>query len=203
VSRAVKLRAFAAAAVFVSSALALPARAVNTLDQLREQFNHDQGALRLIVLVSPTCPACTGGAQWIEDEILKHYPDLNLRVYAVWYEMYPGDSPKAFPAAKKIMPDARVAHYWDKKKVTGRWFQSNVLSRYKKPIMWDAYYLYGPGVQWSGTLPPPIVWGRTILETRKDLLKQIAVFKEKGNGQLADSDSGASPAKVTTLSPLK
>src|SRR5262249_1077363 len=129
-----------------------------------------------------TCPACVGGAQWIEDEVLKKYPDVNLHVYAIWYEMYPGDSPKAFPSAQKTMPDPRVHHYWDKKKATGRWFQVNVPSSYKKPIMWDGYYLYGPDVEWSNTLAAPISWGRTILETRKELQKQVSLLDEKQPG---------------------
>jgi hypothetical protein len=118
------------------------ALASGTFEQLKERFNRDKGSVRLILLVSPTCPACVGGAQWIEDQILKQYPKLDIHVYAIWYEMYPGDSPKAFPSARKMMPNPRVEHYWDKKKAAGRWFRENVPSKYKKPIMWDAYYLY-------------------------------------------------------------
>src|SRR5262245_23872443 len=93
------------------------------LNRLKSQFNRDQGEPRLIVLVSPTCPACTSGAEWIEEYVLNRNPKMNIRVYAVWYEMYPGDSPRAFPAARKLMPDPRVSHYWDQPKDVGRWFQ--------------------------------------------------------------------------------
>jgi hypothetical protein len=175
--------------VVLALGFAITARA-NTLDDLKAQFNKDKGVLRLVVLVSPTCPACVGGAQWIESEVLKTYPDLNVRVYAVWYEMYPGDSPKAFPTARKTMPDARVSHFWDKKKATGRWFQAHLPSEYKKPIMWDAYYLYDADAEWTDTLKPPIVWGRTILETRKDLLKEVQGIAEQ---QAAPDLPGARP----------
>lgn len=159
--------------------LTVPARAADTLADLKSQFNEDKGAPRLIVLVSPTCPTCTGGADWIESEILQRFPGLNIRVYAVWYEMYPGDSPKKFPSAKQRMPDSRVRHYWDKKKAAGRWFQANVPSDYKNPIMWDAYYLYDADAEWGQTLGPLISHGRTILETRKELLKKVAALAEK------------------------
>ena len=161
------------------------AQAANALDELKAQFNKDKGAPRLIVLVSPTCPACVGGAQWIHDEILKEYPTLNIHVYAIWYEMYPGDSPKAFPSAKKTMPDARVTHYWDKKKATGRWFKTHVPSASDKPIMWDAYYLYDANAEWGTSLEPLVSHGRTILETRKELLRQISLLdgKQKGSPQ--------------------
>ena len=143
---------------------------------LKESFNRDRGVPRLILLTSPTCPACVGGADWVQTELLNIYPDLKIRVYAIWYEMYPGDSPKAFPAAKKIMPDSRVQHLWDQSKTTGRWFKTNVPSDYKGPIQWDAYYLYGPDATWAATPGAPISWGRTILETRKELLRQVALL---------------------------
>ena len=150
-----------------------------TLEQLKARFNQDKGVPRLVVLVSPTCPACVGGAQWIQDNILAEYPKLNIRVYAIWYEMYPGDSPKAFPSARKTMPDTRVEHYWDKKKETGRWFKVNVPSNYKKAIMWDAYYLYDADAEWGATPQPLVSYGRTLLGTRKELLKQISILAGK------------------------
>src|SRR2546423_1586059 len=64
----------------------------STFDQLKDSFNRDKGVPRLILLTSPTCPACVGGADWVQTEVLEQYPALKMRVYAVWYEMYPGDS---------------------------------------------------------------------------------------------------------------
>ena len=50
-------------------------------------------------------------------------------------------------------------------------------SDYTGKIMWDAYYLYGPDVTWTVTPGAPISWGRTILETRKELLRQVGMLK--------------------------
>src|SRR4051812_18467449 len=170
---------FAALLVITAFSLNAAAAGTSTLEQLKSRFNEDKGAPRLIVLVSPTCPACVGGAEWIQENILAEYPNLKIHVYAIWYEMYPGDSPKAFPSAKKTMPDPRVEHYWDKKKETGRWFKKNVPTDYKKSIMWDAYYLYDADAEW-GALPEPLVsHGRTLLETRKELLKQVSLLNDK------------------------
>lgn len=148
----------------------------STFELLKESFNRDAGVPRLILLTSPTCPACVGGADWVQTEVLNQYPEVKLKVYTVWYEMYPGDSPKAFPTAKKIMPDVRVQHFWDQPKTTGKWFKKNVPSDYTGKIMWDAYYLYGPDATWVETPGTPVSWGRTILETRKELLRQVALL---------------------------
>jgi len=164
--------------VFLASLFAntspLRAEDASVLEQIKTQFNQDRGVLRLVVLVSPTCPECVGGAQWVYDYVLKRYPDLPIRVYSVWYEMYPGDSPDDFPAAKRLMPDRRVTHMWDESKDVGRWFTSVVPTNLKGEIQWDAYYLYGEQAAWGEEPPAPLLtWGRTILRDRKKLSDKI------------------------------
>ena len=170
--------------------LSAAANAENVFDELRARFNADKGELRLVVLVSPTCPACVGGAQWIQDEVLSEYPDLPIKVYAVWYEMLPSDSKKAYPGAQKFMKDKRVTHYWDKKKSLGKWYKTNVPSDYNKPVMWDAWYLYDKDALWEKTPTKMISWGRTILESRKNLADKMAeITGRKTVASLAPSES--------------
>ena len=171
-------RWFSAAILLVclSGVQLLRAAEPSTFEQVKKQFNKDKGSLRLVVLVSPTCPECVGGAGWIEDYVLKRYPRLQLRVYAVWYEMYPGDSPAAYPAAQKQLPDPRVMHWWDQSKDVGRWFYNVVPTNTKGDIQWDAFYLYGKEAAWSGNEQPVplLTWGRTILTDRKKLSDKLA-----------------------------
>jgi hypothetical protein len=93
--------------------------------------------------------------------------------------MLPSDSKKAFPAAQKLMTDSRVTHLWDRKKDAGKWFKKNVPSDYNKPVMWDAYYLYDADATWDQTPAPMVSWGRTLLESRHELLKQVSILAEK------------------------
>jgi hypothetical protein len=148
------------------------------LDRVKAQFSKDQGKLRLVVLVSPTCPECTSGAGWIQEYILKRNPKLDLKVYAVWYEMYPGDSPDDFPEARLLMRDRRVTHYWDQPKDVGRWFYGLVPTNVKGDIEWDAFYLYSTDSVWGGNVEDRptglLTWGRTILRDRKKLTEAIA-----------------------------
>jgi hypothetical protein len=146
----------------------------SVLDQLKSQFIRDQGVLRLVVLVSPTCPECVSGAEWVDDYVLKRYPELPLRVYAVWYEMYPGDSPDDFAGARQLMPDRRVTHWWDPNKEVGRWFRHVAPTNLRGEIQWDAFYLYGEQAAW-GEEPPSqlLTWGRTILRDRRKLAERI------------------------------
>ena len=122
---------------------------------------------------------CLGGAQWINDYVLKKNPDMDLKVYTIWYSMIRSDTPEAFPGAKKVLPDKRVQHYWDSNKQTGKWFKEVVPQLpHPGPVQWDAYYLYGPDAEWPDLKlekepGPRIEMGRTILQTRKKLQEAI------------------------------
>lgn len=80
-----------AALSLLAPSVAPPLLGATTLDELKVSFNQDAGVLRLVVLVSPTCPACVRGAGWIQEYALKRNPTLDVKVYAIWHEMYPGD----------------------------------------------------------------------------------------------------------------
>ena len=105
---------------------------------------------------------------------MERNPKLNIRVYTIWYEMYPGDSPDDFPKARTLLADRRVSHYWDQPKDVGRWFQKAVPSSYKGEVQWDAFYLYDADAAWDEEPSSLLVWGRTILESRNKLRGEIA-----------------------------
>jgi hypothetical protein len=153
--------------------LSPPLLGAATLDELKARFNHDAGVLRLVVLVSPTCPACVSGAGWIQEYALKRNPTLDVKVYAIWYEMYPGDSPDDFPAARQLMPDKRVTHLWDPAKDVGRWFYGFVPSNVRGDIEWDAFYLFDRTSVWTDKPSALLTSGRTILEERRNLTSKI------------------------------
>jgi hypothetical protein len=112
----------------------------------------------------------------VQKEILEKNPSLPIRVYSIWFSMLPGDTPLAFPSAQKTMPDARVVHFWDGKKIAGRWFKENLIPDYPGKIMWDAYYLYGPEAEWKNIPGPLMIWGRAIMDKRQELLKESSLL---------------------------
>lgn len=172
--------AAATVALALVAAAAVPVHGSSVLEDLKSQFNADKGTPRLVVLVSPTCPGCVSGAGWIQEYILKRNPKVDLKVYAVWYEMYPGDSPDDFPEARKMMPDKRVSHYWDQPKDVGRWFHGLVPTTTKGEIEWDAFYLYDENSVWTDRPTGLLTWGRTILQDRRKLSERVAQLAGAG-----------------------
>jgi hypothetical protein len=110
-------------------------------------------------------------------------PNLNapLRVYAVWFNMYPGDARVRWRA--ELLTDARVRHYWDEQRSVGRVFlqilprlwpvraPETVLSQ--ADALWDTYLLYPADARWDEEPPSAFSWGTTILQTKESLDRNV------------------------------
>ena len=101
----------------------------------------------------------------MQTNILEKYPDSDLKVYAVWFEMLSGDARDAWNPA--VLADPRVRHFWDAHWVAGRWYSKQVFG--DDGIAWDVYLLYGPTVEWGTSPPAPISKGGDIITTTDTL----------------------------------
>lgn len=147
------------------------------LDELKVQFNRDAGKVRMVLLLSPTCPVCVAGTRWVQSHILEHYPKANLRVYAVWFNMFPGDARAKWPAT--LLTDPRVTHRWDEAKIVGTWYGRHkdvMRSRLTEDsngtggdVLWDSYLLYDATARWDDMPTGLNHWGRTIVAGRETL----------------------------------
>ncbi len=126
------------------------------LDALRSAFNKDAGDVRVIALLSPTCPYCQNGQRVVQSVFEKHPNDERLRGFVVWLPMLPTDNQSAAGAQAGSFIDARVAQQWDGDRASGETF-AKMLGLKRKA--WDVYLLYAPGVKWTGEAPPmPTFW---------------------------------------------
>lgn len=126
------------------------------LADLRARFNADKGKVRLLMLLSPTCPMCVGGASVVQTKVLAVVKDPDVRAYAVWVPILESDTVSTVGKATTILPDARVSRYWD---ATGELVKAYapVLSLGERPA-WDVYLLYGPDAEWKAEPPTPTAW---------------------------------------------
>lgn len=116
----------------------------------------------------------------MQKEILDAHPEIELRVYAIFFEMVEGDEgARARVDPKELLDDPRVTIYWDERKVAGRWFDEHVTKLGSREgiedrIEWDTYVLFGPEAEWSPDAPPDrIGWGRTLHGERMRLLQEL------------------------------
>lgn len=113
----------------------------------------------------------------MQEALLDKHSDADLRIYAVWFSMYPTDRRENWPS--DVLTDPRVVHWWDEGKVIGRWYMEQIADMqaarapasagYAGDILWDAFMVYGPDAKWDAAPTDLRKWGRTILGTSDDL----------------------------------
>lgn len=96
-------------------------------------------------------------------------PTAKLRVYVIWLVALGGDRRSTWNP--DVMPDPRVAHFWDAERTSGAWFAKHVEGT--DGFMWDTYLLYGPSAIWN-TAPEPLLGsGATIIDTSAELRDKL------------------------------
>lgn len=117
------------------------------------------------------------GARWVQQTLLDANAGASVRVYAIWFNMYPGDARDRWHS--NLLPDARVVHFWDETESVGRLFAGAVRRfgtrrappsiELEEDVLWDAYLLYGRDARWEADDPPAdvISWGAPILLTQE------------------------------------
>lgn len=122
-------------------------------EELRELFNRDQDKLRLLVLLSPTCPVCLQDVRVLSRYVLKAMDDPRIRSYIVWGPMEDEDTEADARKVTVNAPDPRVTHFWtDDDVLADTWAQ--VLGVVDDETGYDLWMIFPPGVRWEGEKPP-------------------------------------------------
>lgn len=103
----------------------------------------------------------------MQDDVLSKYPDRDVAVTVVWFNMVRTDARDRWPRNEIV--DRRARHLWDPGKVVGSSLASRAALAAWRPVAWDAWLLYPSGTTWDVTTPVPAARGRTIIKTRDAL----------------------------------
>lgn len=103
----------------------------------------------------------------MQTEILNANPTADVKVYAVWYTMYPGDNRSRWD--EDVLTDPRVTHLWDEAKLAGRFMVAEDVVPFPHEIVWDAYLLFGPEAGWEEAPSPLVSWGFPVYHQREQL----------------------------------
>jgi hypothetical protein len=108
----------------------------------------------------------------VQREILDKDETSDLRVYAIWLPFL-GATQSAADVSERVLPDARVVHYWDEDAKTSDWFAENVENIDAK-AWWDVYYLYGEDAEWEDAPGLLVASGGTIIGRSSELKEAIS-----------------------------
>lgn len=126
-----------------------------TTDDVRKQFNASSNKVRIVALLSPTCPGCQSGHA-IVGRVLKKFSSAELQAILVWEPMRSDDTPAAATRQAEEVHDARIWQGWNGNKKIGDLFGSTLELH---GIAWDVYLIYKPGIKWDAQQPPrPTFW---------------------------------------------
>lgn len=126
------------------------------VEKLRAEFNKASDRIRVVALLSPTCPACQHGQGVVKDVFGKFPHEQRMRGFIVWLPMLRTDDERAAGRYAAAFTDDRVSQVWDRQRASGQMLAKTLgLNR----TAWDVYLLYAPGVKWTAEAPPtPTFW---------------------------------------------
>ncbi|RMH76795.1 MAG: hypothetical protein D6681_21315 [Calditrichaeota bacterium] len=131
---------------------------LENFQQLAGRFNADSNRVRIIALVSPTCPVCGRGFYALQ-KLLADVPDERLQVYIVMMPIFPEDEKGRGEARAGELRDPRVLFYWDPDRISGNTWKE-VLGLDQLAV--ELYFLYRPGVTWEFDPTAPDFWMRQL-----------------------------------------
>lgn len=122
-------------------------------------FSLGGGAVRIVAIVSPTCPSCQAGMDGIAD-IMRRHPTHRLRAYIGVEPMHDGDTVFAMLRMAGRFIDRRIAYFWDPDKLLGNAYRPIVgLDKETDGIAWHVYFLYDTKARFLGDVPAtPDMW---------------------------------------------
>ncbi len=142
-------------------------------DDLRQAFNADTSRVRIVLMVSPSCPFCLRGTEALEKTFAADSAAA-LRIFVVWMHVTHGDRQEPNSLVLARVSDRRASQYWDPyrllSKVMLRDYPPDTALAMADtagagpPVIWDLVALWGPGVTWKDRVPMPDFAGHPIVE---------------------------------------
>jgi hypothetical protein len=146
--------------------------------ELKSAFNADRDVVKVLLIVSPTCPMCRSGAQLVEDKALDQIGGDKLRIYVVWTKKLLMDSRAAAAQAASLVPDRRARHFWDATGYLGKQYGKTLDLPGGRRFAWDVYFIFDRKTAWTDSPPAPAFWMHQLGGHKPELRLDGARFRE-------------------------
>jgi hypothetical protein len=167
------------------------------IEDLHDRFNESEDSIRVITLVSPTCPECLIGVETIK-RLFARFDSRKLRGFILWVRMLKEDDYKAARKRSEAFQDSRVMQMWD--------FDRNAAGMFGRALKldveaWDVYLLYSPRIRWENQerAPEPVFWMHQLSSADPKLRFDQTRFFEETKYLLEAEDPDLSDKEVTQI----
>lgn len=125
------------------------------IEPLRAWFEGAAGHVRVLGVVSATCPMCVRGRRDGLEALLSEPTDF--RMAWVFIDMMTTDTRATAMDAVAGVRDARLTAFHDPTRLVGQSVAGCL--GWTRHVAWDTYLIYGPGTPWTGQhVPSPTFW---------------------------------------------
>ena len=121
------------------------------LQKLKDDFNDNEGRVRLVFLSGPTCGICLRGMADLNDAFIAARQNDDRLVTFVVHVPALGAKEEHVADTIPLLNGPRVHHYWEETGIIGSHY-SDVMD--VGMYVWDFWAIYGPDARWEGTIPP-------------------------------------------------
>lgn len=121
------------------------------LQVLKDEFNANEGRVRLMFLSGPTCGICLRGMADLNDAFLAERQNDDRLVTFVVHVPTLGAREDHVAETIPLLQGPRIHHYWEDSGIIGQHYLE-VMDVFM--YVWDFWAIYGPDARWEGTLPP-------------------------------------------------
>ena len=159
---------------------------LDSLDPLRDHFNHRMEKIRFLSLLSPTCPLWRDqGARAVHETITRTFSHIDISAEIVWIPILEKDNIEAVLPSVKFLCDKRFTHLYDQHQKVGKAIANSV--GWTGKVAWDIYLFYKPNAKWTDIPPSPSHWMHQLSDnwatkekyrTGEDLKKELLVSIE-------------------------
>jgi hypothetical protein len=148
---------------------------------LKDQFNKDQGRVRVLMILSPTCGTCRMGARLVERHLQEALKDPGLSVTIVWEAIGPHDTLETAAQSAALLADERIHHFWAPGRFASTAFQAPL--GVQKTTAWDVFLVFDKGKRWTDA-PPAVDRFMHNLKTHEELPKDRLLNAETLAGEV-------------------
>lgn len=160
----------------------------SSLTRLREDFNANVGDVRLVFIVSGTCPGCLRGMDDMGKALATEQSNPQLHTYVLYIPKL-GAQAKDIQPTVFLFPGKYVYRFWDPAGVSGKRFSGTLgIAQFA----WDVWMIYGRGQHWDKELPPkPVFWMHQLYGLPNSNYLNASTFAKEVKSYLARSKTAA------------